>query len=80
MKNKFPTEITGSCGCWLLIVLINISIGALTLNYCIETITGKHAPWIVNVIGGLFLGEITIPTAIVYWILTSCGVHHPFIH
>ncbi len=57
-------------------VALNISIGAWALQYTVAYWTlyfghvAKHIPYLPAAIGGLFLGEITIPAAIATWILS----------
>jgi EamA domain-containing membrane protein RarD len=70
----------GSCGCFLTILAVNLTLGAMAFNYSVETIFGKHLPIFVDVLGGLFLGELTIPCAVVCWVAAACGVHIPFVH
>ena len=69
----------GGCGCYMIIVAVNITIGALCFDYALETILGKNIPWYGDVICGLFLGEFAIPAAVICWVMTLCGVEPPFI-
>jgi len=57
----------------IVIMLINLTIGAWSV---IEILSwfGKSIPMIANVAIGLFLGEFSIPLAIVGKILKVCGV------
>lgn len=56
-----------------LIMLINLTIGAWSV---IEILSwfGKSIPTIASVIIGLFVGEFSVPVAIVGWLLRICGV------
>jgi hypothetical protein len=60
-------------GAYIFILLLNISVGAWTV---IEILSwfGKSIPLIANVIIGLFVGEFSIPVAIIGHILKACGV------
>lgn len=62
-------------GCLTIIVigLINISIGAWSV---IEILSwfGKSIPLLGSIAIGLFAGEISIPVAIVGWILKLFGI------
>jgi len=55
------------------IILINLTIGAWSV---IEILSwfGKSIPMVANIAIGLFLGEFSIPLAIVGKILKVCGV------
>ena len=69
-----------SCGCLSVIFLVNVIFGAVSVNYCLESFLNKTVDFWIALIVGLFLGEFTIPLAIVCWILRSCGIQSPFIH
>jgi hypothetical protein len=66
------------CGC-LIVILVNLTLGAWCFSYSLSTIFDKDAPWILDVLGGLVLGELTIPVALICWILTVAGVPVPFL-
>jgi hypothetical protein len=70
----------GTCGCWILVLLINLTIGSFCLNYALDTIVGTTLPWLLAGVLGLFLGELTIPVAILCFIANLCNVAHPWIH
>lgn len=65
----------GGCGCLLgiIVAIINLSIGAMSVNYILSWF-GKDIIWIGDAIIGLILGEISIPVAIVGWLLRLFGV------
>lgn len=56
-----------------LIMLFNISIGAWSVGEILSWL-GKDIPLIGDMIIGLFVAEISVPVAIVGWILRICGV------
>lgn len=57
----------------IVIMLINLSVGVWSV---IEIMSwfGKSLPLIANIVIGLFVGEFSIPVAIVGHILKICGV------
>ena len=57
----------------IIISLINISIGAWSISEILSWF-GKSIPLIGSAIIGLFAGEISIPVAIIGWILKICGI------
>jgi len=59
------------CGCMTVIVIANLVFGGSSVNYLLTTFLGKALPFGWAIITGLFVGEFTIPTAIVVWILKS---------
>ena len=67
MKNKV------GCLFALVILTINATIGAWSIIQILSWF-GKSIPMIANIILGLFVGEISIPIAIVGYILKICGV------
>lgn len=69
------------CGCYLALFLISVTVGGFAFHYDCETILGVEVPsvWLC-MLGGAFLGTLTIPLAVICWILVMCGVHAPFFH
>ena len=63
----------GSCLFALVILTINATIGAWSIIQILSWF-GKSVPMIANIILGLFVGEISIPIAIVGYILKICGI------
>lgn len=68
------------CGCAIAVILFNVLIGAWTFSYDLWMLLGKQAPWWVNALCGLIGGEITVPLAIILWLLNFAGIHTPIIH
>lgn len=60
----------------LVVLLINLLIGGVATEYCIEfwatQIKGQavNVPFLPCAIAGLFVGEFTIPAAVVTWVLS----------
>lgn len=67
MKNK------AGCLFALVILTINATVGAWSVIQILSWF-GKSVPMIANIILGLFVGEISIPIAIVGYILKICGI------
>jgi hypothetical protein len=69
-----------SCGCiWLIILFVNLTIGAFCFSYCMNSFFGVNPAWYWDILGGLFLGEAAIPIAVITYIIHSgCGVPTPF--
>lgn len=63
-----------SCGCAILLLVLNLALGAWSVNYLLLTFLGKVIPLGWAVIVGLFAGEFTIPAAAVVAILRSLGI------
>lgn len=66
---------TKNAGCFTVIavLLINLSIGAWSISEILSWF-GKSISLIASAIIGLVAGEISIPIAIIGWILKICGV------
>jgi len=68
-----------SCGClWLLVILVNLTLGAFCFDYTLNSFFGVDPAWYWNVLGGLFLGEAAIPIAACTFIIHAAGVPVPF--
>jgi len=63
-----------SCGCVLLTLLFNLFIGGWSVNYLLLFFGSKTIPFIGAMLIGLFVGEISVPVAIVVAILRSFGI------
>jgi hypothetical protein len=66
-------------GCIIAFFLFGITIGAYAFNYCVNFIFGVTLPWYINVVGGVLGGEVTLPLAIILWLISLAGVHGPLI-
>lgn len=78
MKN----DAGGPIGCLLLLAVlaVNFFIGGYCVNYVLASLTAHPTSIILAGIIGLFVGEFTIPLAIICWILRLAGFHVPFFH
>lgn len=73
------TAVSSACIFIIFILLINITIGSFCFNYDLQCCFGKTANFWVAGLCGLLLGELTIPSAIVCWVVSDlCGVETPF--
>jgi hypothetical protein len=63
----------------LILLVINLGIGGACFDYVLYAVFGKDIPWYGDAIAGLFLGEFSIPAAVIVWIIRLCGVAVPFV-
>lgn len=63
-----------NCGCALIIFVLNLIFGGMSVNYLLEVFANKVIPFGWAMVIGMFAGEITIPVALVTWILKHFGV------
>ena len=62
------------CFAWVFIcAIINLTFGAWSVMEILSWF-GKSIPMIWNVVIGFFVGEVSIPVAIIGWILKICGM------
>lgn len=74
MKNTRDTSVGCSCGCFpiICIAIFNLVFGTLSVQYLCEMWLQPIAfGWAMLI--GLIAGEVTIPAAIVTWILKHAG-------
>lgn len=71
MSNSSESGI--GCGCAILVLIFNLTIGAWSVNY-ITNYFGKDIPLIGDILIGLFVAEISVPVAVVLAILKFFGV------
>ena len=68
----------GGYGCLIVFFILNLSLGAFCFDYTLSCFWGTDVHWVLDMVGGAFLGEITIPSAIVCAIVKASGVETPF--
>ncbi|NCN07746.1 hypothetical protein GW933_03560 [Candidatus Falkowbacteria bacterium] len=74
--NRDTTASSGSCGCVLVFILINLLLGGICTEYVVEFWSSYFKEVAVDVsfwpcaLAGLFLGEITIPLALFTYIMS----------
>ena len=62
---------------FLLAVIVALVICGFCFNYALDTYFGKDIPWYADCIVGLFSGPITVPAAVVGYVLKACDVPTP---
>jgi hypothetical protein len=72
MSNSIKGPIAG-LGCILAIIAINVTIGTWSVIYLLDAL-GKHIGIGWAMLVALFVSEITVPVAIVVWLLKLAGV------
>jgi hypothetical protein len=70
---------TTPCGCWLALLVFNLSLGGVCFDYALSSIVAKDVPWYVDAIAGFLTAQITVPVAVICWVLRLAGVDAPFI-
>lgn len=73
-SDEVDSDGCANCGCGLFLLLVNIFIGAWSVNYLLMFFLEKNIPWIGAALIGLFAGEVSIPVAVVVYILHYFGV------
>jgi len=68
------TATTIKCGCVILMLLFNLLFGGWSINYLLAFFIGKTIPFIGAVLIGIIAGEVSIPIAVVIWLLVAFGV------
>ena len=74
------TKSNTGCGCWMLMLAINVLLGGISVQYAVDhllplvTHAAVHAPFWPCALVGLFVAEISIPLAVVTWLLVVCVV------
>jgi len=62
------------CVFWVLFFLFNLFVGAWSVNYVLFAFLGKTLPFLGAMLIGLFAAEVSVPVAIVVWLLKAFGV------
>jgi len=75
MKFKTQEKVTTGCGCfsYILLILFNVVVGGWSVVEILSWM-GKTIPIWADGLIGLVVGELSVPVAIVGWILKICGV------
>ena len=63
-----------SCGCMGLAMAVNLVAGGWSVNYLLLVFAGKIIPTLWAMAIGLFVGEFSIPAAVVVYLLKYLGV------
>ena len=62
-----------SVGCILIVLLFNLTLGYVSVQYLLTTFIGNAAPWGAALLGGLVLGQVTVPAAAAVWLIQLAG-------
>lgn len=74
MKMKSSTAVGLTvCAQIVLIMLFNLICGMMSVNYILGWF-GKNIPWVGDMVIGLFVAEISVPVAVIGWVLKLFGV------
>ena len=60
-----------SCGC--LLVIFNFLVGGLSVDYCLYTLFNFDMPFIFDMIAGIFIAVLSIPTMVIIYIVKMFG-------
>ena len=71
---KTRTDSTFNCGCVLAMLIFNVWIGGWSVNYLLSFFLDKTIPFLGSALVGLFVGELSVPVAVVVAILRHFGV------
>jgi len=74
--SKIHTEsnvAVGGCGCWIAVFVFNLLFGGWSVNFLLSLLD-KNIPFFWDIVIGLFTAEVTVPIAVVTWILRHFGV------
>jgi hypothetical protein len=53
---------------WLAVLVFNLTLGAMSINYLSNTLFQKDIPWYGDVLVGLVAAQVSVPLAFVVWI------------
>jgi hypothetical protein len=63
-----------NCGCMLAVMIFNILVGSWSVDYLLNFFLAKDIPFIGDALIGLIVAEISVPVAVVIWLLQMFGV------
>ena len=67
----------GGCGCLILILVVNLTLGGFCADYSLGYYFGADAPWYGDAALGLVGGQVLIPATVLAWVLKLAGVRQP---
>jgi hypothetical protein len=80
MQIRDKVSDSGSCGCVLVVLALNLLLGGITTQYVLNAWLplilhrAVYAPFWPCAVAGLFLGQFAIPLAALTWLLKAAGV------
>ena len=63
-----------NCGCAILVAVFNFLVGAWSVNYLLQFFLSKTISFLGAGLIGLIVAEISVPVALVIWLLKAFGV------
>ncbi len=69
--------ILGGCGWWLFCLILTVAIAGFAFDYSLDVYFGKDIPWYGDCIAGTIASPVTVPAAVVGFVLKCCGVPTP---
>lgn len=75
LRLRTNDNVSTGCGCftYLLVLIFNLAAGGWSV-WEILSWFGKTIPVWGNVLIGLFTAELSVPVAVIGWVLKACGV------
>lgn len=61
----------------LVLIALAVWAGVVSFGYCCDVVFGKRPSGCVCFIGGAIASEVTVPLAVVLYLLQRSGVIHP---
>lgn len=58
-----------TCGCGVVMLIFNVLVGSWSVNCLLEFFLSKTIPFLGSALIGLFVGEISVPVAVVIVVL-----------
>lgn len=63
-----------NCGCAIFILIFNVVVGAWSVTYLVSNLLHQHIAWGWAALIGLVGGEVSVPFALIVWLLKLAGV------
>lgn len=68
-----PSVNSGFCGCMIAVLLFNLALGGMSVNYILDKWFQTDIHWVCDLLVGLFVAELSVPAAIATWLLYAFG-------
>lgn len=69
-----------NCSCLSIILIFNLLFGGWSVDYLLNNVFNRNIPFIGDIVIGFFTAQITVPCAIIAWVLKACGVDIMLVH
>lgn len=73
-NTKDTSDSITTCAAYVIVFLFNMTVGTWSVNYLLAELAGKTIPLLGAALIALFAAEVSIPVAIVVWLLKAFGV------